>query len=115
MAFEQSIQEWIIVDNQIKQVNAQLQMLREKKNKITQQIQSHVETNSMTNPTIRLNNEYIKIVKTKDTQPLTFHHLQSCLDEMIKNKQQVEKIIEFVKEKRQVKYVTDIKRVVVKK
>jgi len=110
MSFEQTLQEWITIDNQIKQINAQLQLLRDKKNKIIQQIQTQIESKQLTSP-MRVNNEYIKIVKTKDTQPLTFHYLQSCLEEIIQNKQQVEKIIEFIKDKRQVKYITDIKRV----
>jgi hypothetical protein len=47
----------------------------------------------------------------KDTQQLTFKHLETCLSEIIKNEEQVKKIIEYVKNKREVNYVPEIKRI----
>jgi hypothetical protein len=59
---------------------------------------------------IQISDGKIKFIKTKDTQVLTFKYLETCLHEIIKNEDQVNKIIEYIKNKRDVKYVAEIKR-----
>jgi hypothetical protein len=46
----------------------------------------------------------------KETQPLTFKYLETCLREIIKNEEQVTKIVEYIKNKRDVSYSPEIKR-----
>jgi hypothetical protein len=85
--------------------------LRDKKNTITKQITSNVETENLNNYTFKIGDGQLKIQMVKDTQQLTFKHLETCLSEIIKNEDQVKKIIEYVKNKREVNYVPEIKRI----
>jgi hypothetical protein len=109
MSFEQQIQQWVTIDNQMKIVGDKMKELRDKKNTLSEQINTHIETTQF-NSAVKISDGQLKFVKVKETQPLTFKYLETCLSEIIKNEDQVHKIIEYVKNKREVKYVPEIKR-----
>jgi hypothetical protein len=111
MSFEQNLQQWVSIDNQMKILSDRMKELRDKKNTITENIIVHVETEKLNNTTIKISDGQLKFVTVKDTQQLTFKHLETCLSEIIKNEEQVKKIVEYVKNKRDVKYVPEIKRI----
>ena len=110
MSFEQHIQQWVSIDNQMKQLTDQVKILRDKKNTLNDVILNHVDNSNLANSVIQISDGKIKFIKTKDTQVLTFKYLETCLHEIIKNEDQVNKIIEYIKNKRDVKYVAEIKR-----
>jgi len=110
MNFEQQIQQWVQIDNQLKSVNEKVKELREKKNSISHKINNHIEENQLNNAAIKISDGQLKFVKLKETQPLTFKYLETCLSEIIKNEEQVKKIVEYIKNKREVKYIPEIKR-----
>ena len=110
MNFEQQIQQWVAIDNQMKILGDKMKELRDKKNTISEQINTHVETTELSNATVKINDGQLKFVRVKETQQLTFKYLETCLSEIIKNEEQVKKIVEYIKNKREVKYVPEIKR-----
>jgi hypothetical protein len=110
MTFEQNLQKWVTIDNQMKLLNDKLKELREQKSELFDQINEHIETNDLTNKTFQLNDGHLKFGKSKETQPLTFKYLETCLSEIIKNEEQVKKIVEYIKNKRETKEVPEIKR-----
>jgi hypothetical protein len=110
MSFEQNIQQWIAIDNQMKIINDKHKELRDKKQSLSNQINSYVETKQLSNSTINISDGKLKFINVKDTQQLTFKYLETCLGEIIKNEEQVKKIIEYVKNKREIKSVPEIKR-----
>jgi len=110
MSFEQQLQQWVAIDNQMKTLNDRMKELRDKKNVLSQNINTHIETNNLSDSSVKLSDGQLKFVKVKDTQQLTFKYLETCLSEIIKNEEQVTKIVEYVKNKREVKYVPEIKR-----
>jgi len=106
MDVENQIKQWIVIDNQLKQYNEKIKELREKRNILEQ----NIINNTNTNITININNERLKIVNAKITEPLTFKYLEKSLGEIIKSDTQVKQIIDHVKEKREIKYISEIKR-----
>jgi len=110
MSFEENVQKWITIDNQIKLLNDKMKELRDKKNSVSEEINSYIETKNMTNSSIKLSDGQLKFVKIKETQQLTFKYLETCLGEIIKNEEQVKKIVEYIKNKRETKYIPEIKR-----
>jgi hypothetical protein len=110
MSFEQHIQQWVSIDNQIKQLSDKMKELRDKKSTLNDAIFNHVDNSNLSNATVQISDGKIKFVKTKDTQVLTFKYLETCLHEIIKNEDQVTKIVEYIKNKREIKYVPEIKR-----
>ena len=111
MSFENQNQQWVSIDNQINELNEQLRELRDQKNELNDTIATHVENSNLSNATVQISDGRIRFVKVKDTQPLTFKYLESCLRDIIKNEDQVNKILDYIKNKREVKYVSEIKRI----
>lgn len=110
MSFETNIQQWVSIDNQLKTLNDKIKELKEKKNILTETINTYVESNSLSTSTVQISDGQLKFMKSKETQPLTFKYLEKCLREIITNEEQVNQIIEYIKNKREVNYNFEIKR-----
>lgn len=111
MNFEQNIQQWVLIDNQIRLLNDKIHELREKKNRLGENITTHVEQNNLRNATVQISDGKLRFVNTKVSSPLTFKYVEKSLGEVIKNQTQVKQIVEYLKEKRDVKVVPEIKRI----
>lgn len=111
MSFEENIQKWVLLDNQIKVVNEKAKELRDKRSDLTKSLSTFVENKNMQNTTIEISDGKLKFVNTKVQEPLTFKYLEKSLHEVIKNENQVKQILEYLKKNRETKVVQDIKRV----
>lgn len=110
MSFEEKIQKWVLLDNQLKILNEKIRETREKKNDLSESIQSYVENNNLNNAIVQISDGKLKFVKTKVAPPLTFKYIEKSLGEIIKNETQVQQIIEYLKQKRDFKIMPEIKR-----
>lgn len=110
MSFEGQIQQWVQLDNQLKQLNEKTKELREKRNTLEENITNYVSSNNLSNATVQISDGKLKFVNTKVQEPLTFKYLEKTLSEVIKNESQVKLIMEHIKQKRSFKTVPEIKR-----
>lgn len=110
MNFEQDIQQWISIDDQLRVLQEKAKELRDKKKSISEKINEYIESKQMQNVSVKIGDGQLRFVKVKETQQLTFKYLESCLLEIIKNREQVNQIVEYVKSNRETKYVPEIKR-----
>jgi len=108
--FETQIQQWVVLDNQLKALNDQVKEIRDKKSMLSQKITSQAEHKNLTKATIQISDGKLKFASTKVVAPLTFKHLEKSLSTIIKNESQVKNIIEYVKNNRETKVVQEIKR-----
>jgi hypothetical protein len=108
MNFENQIQQWIAVDNQLKQLNEKTRELREKRTMLSDNIVNYASKNNLSN--INISDGRLKITNARVPEPLTFKYVEKTLAEVIKNEAHVTSIVEHLKNKRAVKNVTDIKR-----
>jgi hypothetical protein len=107
---EKTIQTWVELDNEIKRINEKVKDLRSRKNDVEDKILTHVENNDMNNSFINITDGKLKFCETKQTAPLTLGFLEKCLSEVIANQGQVKQIVDYIKSKREVKTVPEIKR-----
>ena len=110
MSFENQIQQWVQLDNQLKQINEKIKELREKRNALEQNITTYAFSNNLSNSTVQISDGKLKFSNTRVTEPLTFKYLEKTLSEVIKNESQVKLIMEHIKQKREIKIVPEIKR-----
>jgi hypothetical protein len=108
--FEENIQRWVLIDNQMKMLNEKIKDLRDKKNDLTQTIMDQADENNMGSPTIQISDGKLKFINTRISEPLTFKYLEKSLSEIIRNEGQVKQIIEYIKKNREVKVVQELKR-----
>jgi dihydroorotase len=110
MSFENQIQQWVSLDNQLKQLNEKTKDLREKRNVLEEKITDYASSNNLSNAVIEISDGKLKFAKTKVQEPLTFKYLEKTLSEVIKNESQVKIIMEHIKQKRASKFIPEIKR-----
>ena len=71
---------------------------------------NHIEEKHLEKTNIQISDGKLKFSETKVAQPITFKYLESCLNDIIKNQQQVNVIMEYIKKKRENKLVRELKR-----
>lgn len=110
MSFENTVQKWVSIDNQIKIYNEKIKSLREEKSNLNEILLRQGTTNNLLNNTIQISDGKLKFVTTKITPPLTFKYVEKSLGDIIKNEAQVKRIIEYLKNHRDIKNIQEIKR-----
>lgn len=110
MSFENQIQQWVKIDDQVKLLNEQIKQLREERNKLEQNITNYASSNNLSNSTFKINDNKLKFVNTKVIEPLTLRYLEKTLSGVIKNETQVKLIMEHIRQNRNIKIVPEIKR-----
>ena len=92
------------------ELNEKIKELRDQKSTLSENIYDYVKTNQISKSTIQISDGRLRFVDTKVAEPLTFKYLEKTLGEIIKNESQVKVIMEHLKQKREVKVVSEIKR-----
>ena len=110
MSFESQIQQWVQLDNQIKQLNEKIREIRDKRNTLEQNIINYASDNNLSSSTVKISDGRLRFTNTKIPEPLTFKYLEKTLSDIIKNESQINLIMEHIKQKRVVKIVPEIKR-----
>ena len=108
--FEQQIQQWVSIDNQIKVYSEKIRELREKKQTIHESLFAYAENNNITNSTIQISDGKLRFINTRVASPLTFKYLEKTLGTIIKDENQSKRILEYIKQQREIKVVPEIKR-----
>lgn len=109
-AFEHSIKEWVMVDNQLKKIQDTVRELRDKRFELSDIIHNYTANNNLSNATVEISDGRLKFGQTQTTQSLTFKFLEECLNEIISDKNKIQQIITHIKNKRETKVMPDIKR-----
>lgn len=110
MNFEDKIKKWVHLDNQLKLVNEKVKEIKQEKDNMEEQIIHYVYENNLNNATAKITGGKLKFVETKQTSPLTIKYIKECLNECIENEEQVNLILNYIKDNREIKYSKDIKR-----
>lgn len=108
--FDKQIQKWVEIDNKIKKINAELKTSREMKNDLETSIMTTVNNKKLLNTSLSLSDGRLRFVETKTTNPISLTFVEQCLNNLIPNKSQVQHILKYIKEKREIKINSEIKR-----
>ena len=111
MSFENQIQQWVLLDNQLKILNERIKDVRTKRNSFTENIMKYASINNLSTSAFAISDGKIKLTQTRVSEPLTLKYLEKCLGEVIKNESQVKLIMDHIKQKREIKVVPEIKRI----
>ena len=104
------IQNWVACDNQIKAYSGKVKEIRSKKNELSEMIFDYAEKNNLENAVIEISDGKLKFQNVKQTSPINFKFLEKCLKDCISNEKNVDDIINYIKQKREIVYKNDIKR-----
>jgi len=109
-SFEENIQNWVLLDNQLKILNEKIHSVRDKKSQLLDSITEYAEKNKLMDANIQISDGKLKFTKTRISEPLTFKYLEKSLSNIIRNEAQVKQIMEHIKNNREIKIVPEMKR-----
>jgi flagellar basal body P-ring protein FlgI len=108
--FVENIQKWVVLDKQLKLIHEKTKEIRENKNKITHDICNYIQNKNLTNTKIEISDGELKMYEKKEYSPLTFSYIEDSLSKIITDKSQINYIIQFLKQNREIKSSVDIRR-----
>lgn len=112
--FKHDVSLWVTLENQIKVINEKTKKMREMKQAASERICKYIIENNVKNKIKISDGELkaeIKIYEKKDYSPLTFGYIETCLKKIIQDEEQVEYVIQFLKENREITTTPDIRKV----
>jgi hypothetical protein len=105
-----NINDWVTIDNKLKYISEKVKPLREKKNELSREITEYYKTNNLDDKKININGNSLNIYEKKEYSALTYNYIENCLADIITDKKHIDYIISYLKEHREIKTVTDIRR-----
>ena len=106
-AFDKQIQKWIELDNKL---NSEIKTTREMKNDLEASIMDVVNNKKLLNTSVATMDGRLRFIETKISNPLSLTFIEKCLNEIIPNGSQVQYILKYIKDKREIKINSEIKR-----
>ena len=106
----ENIKNWIVLDDQLKILNEKLKQLRELRTTLTENICKTVDNSNNIKNKIGIKGGELKIGKKNDYKPLTFSYIETCLGNLLSDKKQIDFIIQYLKDNREITCSPDIKR-----
>jgi hypothetical protein len=79
MSIEENIKRWVILDNQLKQLNSQIQLLRDEKNDLTNNLIEHFDNANKKFPIINISDGKLSFIQVKQPNALSYKFLEQCL------------------------------------
>ncbi len=110
MSFQENIQRWVQLDNQIRVYSERIKGLREEKNELSSKLTTQAEDNNYLESVIQITDGKLKFTNTKVQSQLTFKYIEETLGNTIKDRTICDEIIKRLKDNREVKYTQELKR-----
>ena len=108
--FIEKVKKWVVMDSQLKIVNEKTKQLREMKSQLNHQICDFMNNHNLEKNKITISDGELRLHEKKEYSTITFGYIQRCLADLIKDDTQVEYIIQYLKDNREVTITSDIKR-----
>lgn len=106
--FVDNIQKWVVLEKQLKLVHEKTKEIRESKNALTQDICEYIKTRNLS--AIEISDGELKVFEKREYSPLTFKYIEECLGKIVSDAHQVEYIVNYLKQNREIKSSADLKR-----
>jgi len=108
--FIEKVKKWVVMDSQLKIVNEKTKQLREMKSQLNHQICDFMNNHNLAKNKITISDGELRLHEKKEYSTITFGYIQRCLADLIKDDTQVEFIIQYLKDNREITTSSDIKR-----
>lgn len=108
--FASKVKRWVLLDSQLKIINEKTKMIRQEKNQLNEDICLYLKKTGNDHKKITIHDGCLKIHEKKDYSPLTFSFLEEHLGKIINDASQLQNIIEYLKQQREIKIANELKR-----
>jgi hypothetical protein len=107
--FIQDVKQWALIETQLKIVNEKTRKMRDMKHELSEKICEYMSSTS--NEKIKLSDGEIRLYEKKEYSPLTFGYIEKTLANIIQDKQELEYLVEYLKENREITTSAEIRRI----
>jgi hypothetical protein len=104
------IQKWVAVDNQLQLLNEKSKKMREWKKKLTENISEKLQKKGWEHRILEIPDGELKLQEKTEYSTLSFGYIEECLHELIPEEEQVDFVMNYLREHREVKTIMDIRR-----
>ena len=104
------VKQWVQIEKELKQANEHIRTLRESKHALTKHICEWLNEKDMANRPIRVSDGELRFYEKKEYQPITFGYVEDSLGKIISDKKQVDFIMNYLRENREITVSKDIRR-----
>jgi len=120
MTIEDKIKRWVMLDNQIKQLISQLQLLKDEKEELTNHLIEHFDNANKKYPIINISDGKLNFIQVKQPNGLSYKFLEQCFVEYFNKNANansanananVKSLLDFIKSNRTYNINKTIKRV----
>ena len=108
---QEKVKCWVTMDNNIRDMADRIKLIKDDKSETQSNITDYIKDHNMENSIIRTSDSDIRFTVTRTAAPLTFKYLHTCLSELVEDEEQVQRMISYIKEKRPIKELMDMKRI----
>ena len=108
--FIENVKTWVLMDSQIKIINEKIKKIRESKHQLTESICEYMKESNLLENKIGITDGELRVYEKKEYSPLSYTYIEKCLAEIIHDKKQLDYIIQYLKQKREITTSLDIKR-----
>ena len=113
--FAEDIKKWVMLDTQLKVVHEKQKQMREMKQVLQRQIYDYMEKTSLLDKKIGIHDGELRFTEKKEQTALSFGYIERCLGQILSEKEQVDYILQYLKEKRETQVVNELRRTYTKK
>lgn len=108
--FISCIREWVILDKQLRLVQDKSRELRQKKTVITDRLCEFMEDKNIADKPIQISGQgQLQLVERRDYSSLTFSYVEERLAEIIDDEEQVDYIVRYLRDHREINVYSDLK------
>jgi hypothetical protein len=108
--FIENVKNWVILDSQMKIINEKTKKIRESKHQLSDSICEYMKESNLLDNKIGITDGELRIYEKKEYSPLSYTYIEKCLAEIVHDKKQLDYIIQYLKQKREITTSLDIKR-----
>lgn len=107
--FTENIKKWSLVEEKLKSINEHTKKLRTMKNELSESITHYINENNLTDKKFNLPTGDVRLVEKKEYGTLSFSYIELCLENIIADKEQIQFIMNYLREQRDVSMVQELR------
>lgn len=108
---QQDIKNYVAIEDEYQSLQDKMKKLREQKRELQETLKKKLRERNLKNKIIKVGEYSLTLFDKKQYSPLSFVYLEKKLSDIIHDKEQLEYLIDYLKDNREVKTVEDIRSI----
>lgn len=104
------VRRWVSLDTMLKRIQEKTKEMRAEKQDLTESICQIMKQNNLEHKKIAIQDGEIRMFEKNEYTTLSYSYLEECLGEIIEDKDQVEYVLQHLKDRRETKTSCELKR-----